>query len=58
MIVNPDKTPPVLTMAGKSDTILLVNSIWNDPGCTATDICGGLSGSVLISGIVKNLGAG
>lgn len=52
-VVVPDTTSPNLTLTLSSDTTIARNSIWTDPGATASDdIDGNLTASISVSGTV------
>ena len=57
--VNPDTTPPVITLNGPSTINLLVGDSYVEQGATATDnIDGDLTASIVISGSVNTAVAG
>lgn len=57
--VNPDTTPPVITLIGASTINLNVGDTYNELGATATDnLDGDISASIVISGSVNTAVAG
>lgn len=57
--VNPDSTPPVITLIGASTINLNVNDTYNELGATATDnLDGDISANVIITGTVNTAVAG
>ncbi len=57
--VNPDTTPPVITLIGASTINLNVGDPYNEQGATATDnLDGDLTSSIVITGTVNTASAG
>jgi hypothetical protein len=59
VVVNPDITPPVITLTGPSNITLNVGDIYQEQGATATDnFDGDISANIVISGTVNTSLAG
>lgn len=59
VVVNPDITPPVITLSGPSNITLNVGDIYQEQGATATDnFDGDISANIVISGTVNTSLAG